>query len=124
MSKCSECGRTFSTEWGLTVHMRRAHGIITAGEGPHACETCGKKFGERQRLRAHERSVHKIFRRRNQAAAKAAATSAAAPQRKPARRVKSADTASAPAVCYCPQCGLNLRALSAALAAVPHLKGI
>ncbi|MFP4045763.1 MAG: C2H2-type zinc finger protein [Candidatus Aenigmatarchaeota archaeon] len=63
--KCEECGKTFSTEKGLDMHVQRSHKEEESEEKSekkeeaHECEICGKEFDTKRGLSIHQSQSHK-----------------------------------------------------------------
>ncbi|CAL9697760.1 unnamed protein product [Knipowitschia caucasica] len=50
---CHHCGRSFSCQSLLSLHMQRH-----TGERPHLCHLCGRSFSRRQQLQVHTATTH------------------------------------------------------------------
>ncbi|MFP4115953.1 MAG: C2H2-type zinc finger protein [Candidatus Aenigmatarchaeota archaeon] len=66
--ECEECGKTFSTEQGLGVHVSRAHEEEEEEEEEeetkeekekYVCEVCDREFDTKRGLSIHESQAHK-----------------------------------------------------------------
>ncbi|XP_052126242.1 zinc finger protein 93-like isoform X1 [Frankliniella occidentalis] len=51
--ECSECGKDFRSEKGLTAHQMLAHNSDPTMQNRHKCTTCGKCYRDKQGLKEH-----------------------------------------------------------------------
>ena len=68
---CTECGKSFSTPQGVTMHHYRVHGKGASGASPspigiYECPDCSSHFETKHGLRMHRAKMHGVHSLRRQ----------------------------------------------------------
>ena len=128
-NKCPHCGRECASAAGLAAHVRTAHKSVSETNGTatkpavaptpekqamvpanHKCPDCDREFDTPDGLHLHRVRVHGAEKK---------------PQRRSSspRPKRDEEPPVVVNLCFCPGCGMNLKLLAHALAAIGGLQG-